>query len=732
MDALKKAVLTIFLIVFLIVFLTFIYSEITKGKATITIDGYVIYQEIEGFGGAGAYYESLIRNLREPQRSEVLDLLFSELGINIYRLRVWTRIEPENDDNDPNNFNWSRFYFSSASDAQVWTAQQAKARGVTKFMASVWSPPGWMKNTGREPGGGYLLPEMYQEFAEFLAAYIIGYKEKFGIEIGWISIQNEPDFSTEVWETCTYTPEQMRDVIKVVGAKLRAEGLSTKIICPETAGCSSAMKYIDTVMADPEATQYVYAFAHHLYDINFFNPDEKLTQMRIMAGYASRYNRPLWQTEYSYLGTVDAGTFKEALATARHIHNFLTVENGSVYLVWTLFWYRETGLITIYSSNNSYKVNPVYYAVKQYSKFISPGSRRIYASSNISDLLVSAYLNEPNGNVTIVIINKGSDTVKTKIQLKNIQWNLFKQYRTSITEKCEYIGDIKESGGFLEITLPPESITTLMSYSSIMPFNVYGYVKDEKENRISEALVRISSSIDCVSTRSGREGEYNVTILVKDVKDNIRIGAIHDGKSGLAKVSILSNNKSIQVNVTIKTSSITLCLKSGYNLFSLPFLNHSLTASSLLELIGEQAQSIFMYNSSIQRFISYDRKLAEFGIRQEDFKIEPNVGYFIYVSNNVNLTIFGAENILDRIIPLKKGYNLIGWTFSNSSRVSIAFMNFSFIESVFMFDATTQRYVSYDRKLIEFGIPQPDFEIVPGQGYFVFSSKDENLYYGGI
>jgi len=469
MDALKKAVLTIFLIVFLIVFLTFIYSEITKGKATITIDGYVIYQEIEGFGGAGAYYESLIRNLREPQRSEVLDLLFSELGINIYRLRVWTRIEPENDDNDPNNFNWSRFYFSSASDAQVWTAQQAKARGVTKFMASVWSPPGWMKNTGREPGGGYLLPEMYQEFAEFLAAYIIGYKEKFGIEIGWISIQNEPDFSTEGWETCTYTPEQMRDVIKVVGAKLRAEGLSTQIMAPETAGCSSALNYIRVIMSDPVAAQYVKVFTHHLYGGDYYEPDEKISAMKELAKTREIYYRPIWQTEYS--DGEYRGTLKEALATAHHIHNVLTFENASAYLFWSLFWPNEGGLITIYPNNNSYRVNPVYYAFKQYSKFIQPGSRRIYANSSNPKLLVSSYLYEIEyadeiiQHVTIVFINENNYPINTKIEFKNLSLlnNSFKQYRTSKSENCAYIGEVTASDNILEVVIAPQSVTTLIN-----------------------------------------------------------------------------------------------------------------------------------------------------------------------------------------------------------------------------------------------------------------------------
>jgi parallel beta-helix repeat protein len=180
-----------------------------------------------------------------------------------------------------------------------------------------------------------------------------------------------------------------------------------------------------------------------------------------------------------------------------------------------------------------------------------------------------------------------------------------------------------------------------------------------------------------------------------------------------------------------KTCTIALSLKKGYNLIALPVLNVTLTAAKLLKLI-ENSISIFVFDASGQKWVSYDKKLVEFGIPQPDFKIEPNVGYFIYVTNDTSVTMVGIENVFKRIIPLKKGYNLIGWTFANSSKVTLAFMNFSCIDAVFMFNATSQKYISYDRKIAEFGIPQPDFEIIPGQGYFVFAKEEEKIYYGDI
>jgi glucuronoarabinoxylan endo-1,4-beta-xylanase len=425
----------------------------------IEINGAERNQKIEGFGGSGAYYEWLLRNLREPYRTEVANLLFSDLGINIYRLRAWTKIESVNDDGDPENFNWEKFNFTTDQD-QVWNAIEAKKRGVTKFIASVWSPPAWMKNNTQETSDGYLLPEMYEEFAEWISAYIIGYKKYHGIEIGWISIQNEPDY-TATWETCIYTPEQLRDLIKVVGRKFAREGIATKIVIPEASGVYSAINYVEAIMADPEAAQYVDVFATHLYDVQFFNPEQGITWLKMLSERCAKYNKPLWMTEYSYLDFPEAGTYNEALYTAQHIHNTLVYGNASVYLVWELFWYRETGLISISMEGDNYKITPKYYAVKQFFKFISPGSMRIDASSNRNQILVSAYLNEESGDTTIIIINGGSKDADANIFLKNLTALSFKQYRTSKTEKCEYIGDVAVKDGVLKVLLLSDSITTL-------------------------------------------------------------------------------------------------------------------------------------------------------------------------------------------------------------------------------------------------------------------------------
>ncbi|MDW8034330.1 MAG: glycoside hydrolase, partial [Nitrososphaerota archaeon] len=300
-------------------------------------------------------------------------------------------------------------------------------------------------------------------FAEWLAAYVIGYKKNHDIEIKWLSIQNEPDYVAS-WETCFYTPKQLKEVLKIVGTKFKSLNLSTKILVPETADLTDAPEYIDAIMSDPEAAKYVDVFACHLYDIGYFTPDAGIPKLRTMAEYVAKYNRPFWQTEYSYLRPERAGTFEEAFMAARHIHNTLTFGNASAYFVWSLFWVEGSPtLISISRNGSSYRVNPVFYAVKQYSKFIIPESRRIRASSSNPRILVSSYIHEERNRVAIIIINLDNKPVSLKLYLKNIPLKeSLQEYRTSRSELCIYLGEVNLSNNCLEKIIPPESIITFV------------------------------------------------------------------------------------------------------------------------------------------------------------------------------------------------------------------------------------------------------------------------------
>src|SRR4030095_2343556 len=74
----------------------------------VTLDPATRFQTIEGIGGSPAN-EAELRGMPEPDRSEVLDLVFGDLEPSVVRLKVRPAIEPANDNGAPAVVNRAAF-----------------------------------------------------------------------------------------------------------------------------------------------------------------------------------------------------------------------------------------------------------------------------------------------------------------------------------------------------------------------------------------------------------------------------------------------------------------------------------------------------------------------------------------------------------------------------------------------------------------------------------------------
>lgn len=89
-----------------------------------------------------------------------------------------------------------------------------------------------------------------------------------------------------------------------------------------------------------------------------------------------------------------------------------------------LFWYRETGLISISESEIATKLPQSIMRLSNFFRFISPGSIRMDASSNRHQILVSAYISKESGDITLLMINRKSKDANAKIFLKILRHHL--------------------------------------------------------------------------------------------------------------------------------------------------------------------------------------------------------------------------------------------------------------------------------------------------------------------
>jgi glucuronoarabinoxylan endo-1,4-beta-xylanase len=426
-------------------------EPVTTGEVNVS----TVYQELEGFGAAGGWEENFVLGVPQPDRDNLYDALFDELGLDIYRLR--------------NTYQYDSGYINNS--AQIVAA--AKARNPSlKILISSWSPKASLKSNGIINGGGNATLTksggvyVYGAYAQWWYDSLVAWGNN-GVVADYVSMQNEPDYDAS-WDSCRFDPNEnssvagYRQAFEAVYQKLYSQmgPNMPKMLAPETAGFNNLSSYIGSLVDNSHA----YGYAHHLYNGGGYYdyPDGYISSM---TNFHNNYgDRPLMQTEFSKgTGDMDVTTFPEAMNLARLMHNSLVFENASAYIYWELFWEAPKGLVS-FPGWGTYTINPIYYAFKQYSAFTDPGWHRVEASTDLGpqgDLRISAFKSPDNSQRTIVIINLAYNSINLTLDLNGFLPGSSEIYRTSETENTAYIGSFYGEAGLL--ALPARSITTIHS-----------------------------------------------------------------------------------------------------------------------------------------------------------------------------------------------------------------------------------------------------------------------------
>ncbi|MCY7350376.1 MAG: PKD domain-containing protein [Cytophagaceae bacterium] len=447
-------------------------ATISTQTSTITVDLGQKFQIIEGFGGFGG--QDVYWRPGPHTSPEFVKNVVDELGLTIHREEIPLSFEPVNDNADPNVTDLSRFNLSQPTpeDGSVTLAnhfavmKSLKDAGVTKFIASVWSPPRWMKYNNQTGNGtkdqnsapaytttpgsstNQLKPELYPEFAETIVAYIRLLKRETGIDLYAVSLQNEPRFS-QFYQSCVYNGEALRDVIKVVGRRLKAEGLTTKLFLPEDLGFTDAVRaMLLPTLNDAEARSYVSIVAVHGYAFDGVQPGSAdAATWQTIYGWGQPYNLPLWMTETSGFKNDQAGAIKLAGA----MYNALRFGNVSAWLFWTLAE-LEVGDYSLLSSSG--QKTKRFFVSKQFYRYVRPGARRVGASSENASVLSLAF--QDSGKTILVLINQSpADQV---LRLTGTSGKMA-QFTTSASLDCAKTAEGPASDRLL---LPANSVSTVV------------------------------------------------------------------------------------------------------------------------------------------------------------------------------------------------------------------------------------------------------------------------------
>jgi glucuronoarabinoxylan endo-1,4-beta-xylanase len=508
--------------------------------ATATIDTSDVHQTIEGFGASLAW--EIWQLYSHEDKGGIYNYLFKELGMDILRLRnVYGKDDGE----------FSRL-------EEIVDSFYSLSENDPKILISSWTPPVDLKSNGSLVGG--TLADIGGEYlySDFTWYWVDALDEFYdhGIVPDYISFQNEPDWGRD-HATCRFDPTENDSMAGYDQALdsiyLRLQGMGIKVLAPEVLGIgySHFQNYADHFNHD-----HADGYAYHLYhggDGNV-NPDAFNSNLTAIA---SNYTgKPIFQTEY------DKGDW---FNTAWLIHNCLVYGNVSGYLYWALVWSPNEDITPIIRLNTSsiYTINHIYWALRQYSKAIHYGWKRVGATVDDGNLKITAFLSPGNNELSIVVINVGYTEKTLDLVFSPYTFNILgaNMLRTSSLEKCDYIGNYSGS----TLNLPARSITTI---STLYIEDVSGV---EEENYDSSATVSLSQnhpnpfnttttieySIEeatfvklAVYDVSGREimtlveevkpaGKYTVNIDAKGLSQGVYIYRLETGGKSIQKKMIL-------------------------------------------------------------------------------------------------------------------------------------------------------------------------------------------------
>ncbi|RKD13316.1 hypothetical protein BCY91_10945 [Pelobium manganitolerans] len=369
----------------------------------VSIDSSIEYQEIDGFGFSSAWCGTLSAAKNNS--------LYNTLGFSLLRIRV-----------DQNKNNWGEEIANSAA---------AHAAGA-KVLGSEWSPPVAWNSNGKSTGG-YLLPQYYADYANYL-------KEAANtIKLDYVSFQNEPDMGAiDPSGVVSWTESQMRTFLIDHSATI-----GKPIVYAESFSFNDA--YTDPALNDASVASKIAIIGGHLYGGGLYTHQNALDK-----------RKKIWQTEHYVANSRD--NINNALIQAKEMQDCMNHQMSAYF-----YWWVNDNDASVNLVNQSGAIYKAGYVAGQFAKWITPGKVRIAASYNPSpDTYVTAYA---KGGIVVVAVNNGDTPVSHLFSFSNVSGlSTMEVNRTSATEDMDYKGTVKLSNNAFSYTLPAKSVTTFHQY----------------------------------------------------------------------------------------------------------------------------------------------------------------------------------------------------------------------------------------------------------------------------
>jgi len=404
---------------------SFFTTTADGGTNTVLVDDTQQYQSIDGFGAA--FTDSAAYLLMKVTPTSTLPGVLSDLftrtgdGIGLSFMRnpmgasdlarsVYSFDDMSTGETDPNLANFSISY---DEDYILPLVQQAKALNPQmKLMANPWSPPAWMKSPVSMMGGSLLTDSVTDTaFANYFVKYIQAY-EAAGVPIDYISVQNEPEYSTTSYPSMLMDDAtQLKLLQSYVLPALTNANLSTKVLVwDHNWDTPTYPEYVLSGLTTQQMTQIAGVAWHGYSGV----PGAQQTVQNLFPSIGT------WETEHS------GGTWISDQFTS----DFLEINNvlrnaAKSYVKWSLALNENLGpdltqnaglggcntctpIVTVNSQTGAVTKDIEYYTLGHYSKYVLPGAVRVYSSN--TPYISSVAFKNTDGSMALIAFNDASSS----------------------------------------------------------------------------------------------------------------------------------------------------------------------------------------------------------------------------------------------------------------------------------------------------------------------------------
>ncbi|MGA5041289.1 lectin [Streptomyces capoamus] len=402
----------------------FAFQSGTGGSGeNITVDENTRYQTFTGGGasftdtaawlmnGSGALSpatrDATMRKLFSPTDGIGLSFLRNPMGASDLARYGYTYDDVPAGQSDPSLTKFSIGH--DLADVVPLTRQALQLNPALTVMASPWTAPAWMKDSG-SLNGGWLKAEDYGAYAAYFVKYLQAYRDQ-GVNVSYVTVQNEPTccsgYPSMSWNASGLAYFTKNELLP----RLQAAGLATKVLAHDW-NWDVYDSYAAPTVDDPAVRSHPNfgGIAWHGYGGDVTKQTSVHDRYPALDAFGTEHSGGTWiadqqREDMSNIIDYTRNWAKSVTKWSLAVDQNMGPHNGGCGTC--------TGLITVHNGDGAsgtvdYTVE--YYDMGHLTKFVRPGAQRI--ASTASAAVPNVAWRNPDGSKALIAYN-GSASART-------------------------------------------------------------------------------------------------------------------------------------------------------------------------------------------------------------------------------------------------------------------------------------------------------------------------------